>query len=121
MEKENQVPASHICNNSSGFKKTVEDKECLQQIENSAKGFEGTVRNSGTFNENNSQQKGEYSQRILTPRNERESATENHFDPEIPVTDEVKGHRQPIATKLSLPQWTDDQLEELFACEDDAE
>ncbi|XP_055828675.1 uncharacterized protein LOC129896737 isoform X2 [Solanum dulcamara] len=122
MEKENQAPDSYICNNSSGFEKTsVEDKECLQQIQSSAKGFEGTVRNRGAFNENNDQQMGEYSRRILTPRNKRESPTKNHFDPEILVTDEVKDHRQPIASKVSLPQWTDDQLDELFACEDDDE
>ncbi|KAL3343496.1 hypothetical protein AABB24_027164, partial [Solanum stoloniferum] len=122
MEKENQVPDSYICNNSSGFKKTSgDDRECLQQIESSAKGFEGTVRNRGTFNEDNNQQMGENPQGILTPRNKRESPTKNHIDPVIPITDEVNNHRQLIAPKVALPQWTDDQLDELFACEDDDE
>ncbi|KAK4735849.1 hypothetical protein R3W88_010110 [Solanum pinnatisectum] len=122
MEKEHQVPDGYICNNSSGFKKTsVDDRECLQQIQSSAKGFEGTVRNRGTFNEDNNQQMGENPQGILTPRNKRESPTKNHIDPVIPITDEVNKHRQPIAPKVALPQWTDDQLDELFACEDDDE
>ncbi|XP_015069633.2 uncharacterized protein C17orf53 [Solanum pennellii] len=122
LEKENQLPDSYICNNSSGFKKTsVDDKEYLQQIQSSAKGFEGTVRNRGTFNEDNNQQMGENSQGILTPRNKRESPTKNYIDPVIPITNEVNNHRQPIAPKVSLPEWTDDQLDELFACEDDDE
>uniref|UniRef100_M1A497 Nuclear localized protein 1 n=1 Tax=Solanum tuberosum TaxID=4113 RepID=M1A497_SOLTU len=121
MEKENQVSDSYICNNSSGLKKTsVDEKECLQQIQSSAKGFV-TVRNRGTFNEDNNQQMGENPQGILTPRNKRESPTKNHIDPVIPITDEVNNHRQPIAPKVALPQWTDDQLDELFACEDDDE
>lgn len=123
LEKENQLPdRSYICNNSSGFKKTsVDDKEYLQQIQSSAKGSEGTVRNRGTFNEDNNQQMGENSQGILTPRNKRESPTKNYIDPVIPITNEVNNHRQPIAPKVSLPEWTDDQLDELFACEDDDE
>ncbi|KAG5618869.1 hypothetical protein H5410_018693 [Solanum commersonii] len=122
MEKENQVPDSYIGNNSSGLKKTsVDEKECLQQIQSSVKGFEGTVRNRGTFNEDNNQQMGENPQGILTPRNKRESPTKNHIDPVIPITDEINNHRQPIAQKVALPQWTDDQLDELFACEDDDE
>ncbi|WMV22099.1 hypothetical protein MTR67_015484 [Solanum verrucosum] len=122
MEKENQVPDSYICNNSSGLKKTsVDEKECLQQIQSSVKGFEGTVRNRGTFNKDNNQQMGENPQGILTPRNKRESPTKNHIDPVIPITDEINNHRQPIAPKVALPQWTDDQLDELFACEDDDE
>ncbi|MCD7446681.1 hypothetical protein HAX54_014452 [Datura stramonium] len=122
IEKENQVPDSYICNNSSGFEKTlVEDGECLQQIWSSSKGFEGTLGNRDTFNENNNQQMGEHSRGLLTPRNKNDGPIKNHFDPGIPVTNEVKDHRQPIASKVSLPQWTDDQLDELFACEDDDE
>ncbi|KAJ8536082.1 hypothetical protein K7X08_034483 [Anisodus acutangulus] len=118
--KENLVPNSYIRNSSSAFTKTsVVDKECLDQMQSGAKGFEGAVRNRGTGNENNNRQMGEYSQGILTPRNKRASPTKNHFDLEIQVTDEVKDNRQPIASKVSLPQWTDDQLDELFACEGD--
>ncbi|CAN4088738.1 unnamed protein product [Withania somnifera] len=120
IEKENKAPDSYTYNKISGFENTsLEDREWLQQIQSSAKGFEGTVRNRGTFNENKNQQMEEYSQGILTPRNRRESPTKNHFNPEIPATDEVKDHRPPITSKVSLPQWTDDQLDELFACEDD--
>ncbi|KAF3648146.1 putative ADP-ribosylation factor GTPase-activating protein AGD13-like [Capsicum annuum] len=121
MEKENLVPDNYICNNNSGFEKTsVEYKECLQQTQSSAIEF-GAVRSRGTCNENNNQQMEECSQGTLTPRNKRESPKKNHFDPDILVTDVFKDHRQPIASKVSLPQWTDDQLDELFACEDDDE
>ncbi|XP_060205444.1 uncharacterized protein LOC132633199 isoform X4 [Lycium barbarum] len=119
MEKENLAPNSYLCNNSSAFTKTsVVNRECLDQRQSSAKGFDGTVRNRGALNENNDQQMG--SQGVLTPGNKRDGPTKNHFDPEIPVPDE-KDHRQPIASKVSLPQWTDDQLDELFACDDDDE
>ncbi|XP_059290443.1 uncharacterized protein LOC132043981 [Lycium ferocissimum] len=122
MEKENLAPNSYLCNNSSAFTKTsAVSRECLDQRRTSATEFDGAVINRGTLNENNDQQMGEYSEGILMPGNKRDSPTKNHFDPEIPVPDEVKDHRQPIASKVSLPQWTDDQLDELFACDDDDE
>ncbi|XP_070053801.1 uncharacterized protein [Nicotiana tomentosiformis] len=120
MDKENLVPSSYICNKIRTSNETsIVDKECHKQMQSAAKGFEGTDRNRGTLHENNNQQMEENFPGSLSPGNKRAGSTKNHFDPEIQIADEVKDYKQSIVSKVSQLQWTDEQLDELFACEDD--
>nr|ADM26560.1 nuclear localized protein 1 [Nicotiana benthamiana] len=120
MRKENLVPSSYICNKIRASNVTsIVDKECHNQLQSAAKGFEGTDRNRGTLHENNNQQMGENFLGSLSPGNKRAGSIKNRFDPEIQIVDEVKDYKQPIVSKVPQLQWTDEQLDELFACEDD--
>ncbi|XP_016489777.1 uncharacterized protein LOC107809632 isoform X1 [Nicotiana tabacum] len=120
MDKENLVPSSYICNKIRAFEETsIVDKECHNQIQSAAKEFEGTDRNRGILHKNNNQQMGENFPGSLSPGNKRAGSIKNRFDPEIQIVDEVKDYKQPIVSKVPQLQWTDEQLDELFACEDD--
>lgn len=126
-QKENRIllNQSLTCSSRLGLKAKLVDKEPSSLRQGAAQGLsEEAASNRTGYNEEVVSLDNERRLKVANI-NERlhnddvaKSLMTNHVVQEIQEDNTVQKQRQPV-TAATLPQWTDEQLEELFACDDE--